>query len=150
MNLVAKWCQLCTAELSLRVSLLSKGIFLVCEIVARERKKVEGKPYPGLLPSRIGKILEALVRRLYAVLEWVRQYRSTAEVLPEVVGLTVSSSNLGELVCTSCYKESRLITLCRLGLSTSWSETHQFKKTDTVASTYSTFKTELLFAMFLT
>ena len=52
-------------------------------------KKYRGKPYPGLLPASIGKLREALVRRTNAVLEWARQYRSTATAgeLPEVLVL---------------------------------------------------------------
>ena len=70
-NLVAKRCVLCAAEMSLRVSLLSKKYLLVTQPL-HKREKVQGYPYPGLLPASIGSFLKWLVRRTSAVLElWV-------------------------------------------------------------------------------
>ena len=79
-------------------------------------KKYRRKSYPGLLPARIGLLLEVHVRRTSAVLAWFLQHRSTTTVgeLHEVTGLTASSSHTRESVCTFGYKGLRLITLCRL------------------------------------
>ena len=94
-NLVAKRCKLCTAEMSLRVSLLSKKYLLVTQPL-HKREKVQVKPNPDCYQPRLGSFWKYEERRTYAVLElcvFSIGQRRLCEVLFETVGLMASSSN---------------------------------------------------------
>ena len=112
-NLVAKRCKLCTAEMSLRVSLLSKKYLLVTQPL-HKREKVQVKPNPDCYQPRLGSFLKFVATDFCGTGmgssvsvdgawrdELIRNGRSYGVVVEQVWD------------CTFSYKESRLICLCR-------------------------------------